>query len=83
MRHRPLNPRQTVAFWIEHVLQFGGEHLKPTSMQLTWWQFYCLDTLGFILLLIAILFTILCSLIGIVVKLALKLLKPVKHTKKD
>ena len=78
-----MGARQTAAFWIEHVLQFGGEHLKPTSMQLTWWQFYCLDTLGFILLLIAILLTILFSLIRIVVKLALKLLRPAKHTKKD
>ena len=34
MRHRPMGARQTAAFWIEHVLQYGGEHLKPTSMQL-------------------------------------------------
>ena len=50
MKHKLMGPRQTAAFWIEHVLQFGAEHLKLSSMDLTWWQFYCLDTLGVIAL---------------------------------
>ena len=45
-----MNARQTAAFWMELVLQFGGDHLRPTSMQLTWWQLYmfCLNTLAVI-----------------------------------
>ena len=39
----------TVRVWImrdklQHVLQFGGEHLRPSSIKLTWWQLYCLHT---------------------------------------
>ena len=49
-----MNARQTAAFWIEHVLQFGGEHLKPPSRHLAWWQYFCLDTLGVLFLIIAL-----------------------------
>ena len=52
MKHKPLNGRQTAAFWIEHVLQFGGEHLKPPGTHLAWWQYFCLDTIGVLFLIV-------------------------------
>ena len=74
MKHRPMTAKQTAAFWIEHVLQFGGEHLKPTSVHLTWWQFYCLDTLGVLLFGIVLISWILFTLLKLIRRTILKLL---------
>ena len=79
MKHRPMTARQTAAFWIEHVLQFGGEHLRPTSTQLTWWQFYCLDTLGVLLLVVVLILWIAFTVITFILRTMLKLFVPRKH----
>ena len=74
MKHRPMTAKQTAAFWIEHVLQFGGEHLKPSSVHLTWWQFYCLDILGVLLLGIVLISWIMFTLLKLILRTILKLL---------
>ncbi|ELU06532.1 hypothetical protein CAPTEDRAFT_90649 [Capitella teleta] len=33
----------SVAFWIDHVIRFGGRELRPASMDLRWWQYMLLD----------------------------------------
>ncbi len=38
-------PQETVLFWVEHILKFGGEHLRPASVDLPWYQFFMLDIL--------------------------------------
>ena len=81
MRHRPMSARQTAAFWIEHVLQFGGEHLKPSSVHLTWWQFYCLDTLGLLILAVVLILWIVFTVIRFIFKTMLKLFVPSKQKK--
>ena len=73
MKHRPMTAKQTAAFWIEHVLQFGGEHLKPTSVHLAWWQFYCLDTLGFLLLGIVLISWIAFTAVRLIINTMLEL----------
>ena len=79
MRHRPMSARQTAAFWIEHVLQFGGEHLKPSSVHLTWWQFYCLDTLGVLILAVVLILWIVFTVIKFILRNILKLFVSGKH----
>ena len=79
MKHRPMTAKQTAAFWIEHVLQFGGEHLKPSSMHLTWWQFYCLDTLGILLLGIVLILWIIFSVLKLSLRALLKLVSSEKQ----
>ena len=83
MRHRPMNARQTAAFWIEHVLQFGGEHLKPSSFHLTWWQFYCLDTLGVITLVLLLILGITYTVLKFIFKTLINLISSKKHQKRD
>ena len=41
----------TIHFWIEHVLEFGSEHLKPLSMDMPLWKLFMLDILLFFLVL--------------------------------
>ena len=74
MKHRPMTAKQTAAFWIEHVLHFGGEHLKPSSIHLTWWQLYCLDTLGVLFLAVILISWIMVSVVKLILRTILKLL---------
>ena len=73
MKHRPMTAKQTAAFWIEHVLQFGGEHLKPSSIHLTWWQLYCLDTLGVLFLAVMLISWIMFIVLKFILRTTLKL----------
>ncbi|ELT93654.1 hypothetical protein CAPTEDRAFT_35565, partial [Capitella teleta] len=41
-------PRKALSFWVNHVLKFGGSHLKPSSMQLPLWKFFMLDVAAFL-----------------------------------
>ena len=78
-----MGARQTAAFWIEHVSKFGGEHLRPTSMKLTWWQLYCLDTLGFIGIVLLFISFVIFTLIRFILKTLIKWFGRCDHTKKD
>ena len=53
-KSRPETPSERAANWIEHVIQFGGEHLRSGGMDLSAYQFYLLDVLAFVLLFIIV-----------------------------
>ena len=78
-----MNARQTAAFWIEHVLQFGGQHLRPTSMDLTWWQFYCLDTLAVICFGMIFILFLVYVLLKLILRILLWILGKSSHEKND
>ncbi|XP_071504891.1 UDP-glucuronosyltransferase 2B9-like [Diadema antillarum] len=42
-RDRPMKPADTAAFWIEHVIKHGGEHLRPPTLDMSFYQIYMLD----------------------------------------
>ncbi|XP_072163363.1 UDP-glucuronosyltransferase 2B1-like [Diadema setosum] len=42
-RDRPMKPADTAAFWIEHVIKHGGEHLRPPTLDIPFYQIYMLD----------------------------------------
>ena len=55
-RDEPFTGRQKAAHWIEHVLKYGGSHLRSKSLDLPFYQFLMLDVLGVLaILLLAIL----------------------------
>ncbi|CAH1785661.1 unnamed protein product [Owenia fusiformis] len=43
------NPQDEMAFWVNHVLKFGGSHLKPISLDMPWYQWLMLDILVFMI----------------------------------
>ncbi|XP_072163973.1 UDP-glucuronosyltransferase 2B9-like [Diadema setosum] len=45
-RDRPMKPADTAAFWIEHVIKHGGEHLRPPTLDMPFYQIYMLDIAG-------------------------------------
>ena len=58
-RDRPMTARETSAFWIEHVLKYGSEHLKSGATDLPWYAYLMLDIL-------ALVFTIVISSLAII-----------------
>ncbi len=48
LRSRPLDSRQVAAFWIDHVIQFGDDHLRSASIDLPWSKYWMLDILAFL-----------------------------------
>ena len=43
------HPRERAAFWIEHVMKYGGAHLRSHALDMTWYEFLMLDILVLIL----------------------------------
>src|SRR6218665_1265819 len=65
-RDEPFTGRQKAAHWIEHVLKYGGNHLRSKSLDLPLYQFLMLDVLFVLVILaLAILWLVKC-LIGLV-----------------
>ena len=54
MKSQPI-PREIAAYWIEHVLEFGGEHLRSTSQDMPVYEFLMLDILLYGLLSVLVL----------------------------
>ena len=53
-KSRPETPSERAAFWIEHVIKFGGEYLRSAGTDLYLFQYYMLDVLLFLIIGIAI-----------------------------
>ena len=44
-RDQPMTARETSAFWIQHVLKYGSDHLKSGATDLPWYAYLMLDIL--------------------------------------
>eukprot|EP00057_Strongylocentrotus_purpuratus_P032205 XP_786929.4 PREDICTED: UDP-glucuronosyltransferase 2B1 [Strongylocentrotus purpuratus] len=51
IRERPMQARERAAFWIEHVIKYGGQYLKTSARDLSLIEFFMIDVLAFLLLL--------------------------------
>ena len=60
LKSRPMTAQDTAAYWVEHVLKHGGEHLRTGAMDMPLYQFLMLDILLFIL--------VVCFLSGYILK---------------
>ncbi|KAK2164462.1 hypothetical protein LSH36_63g06043 [Paralvinella palmiformis] len=58
LRRMP-NAHDTVVFWAEHVIQFGGDHLKPVSFRVPLWKAFMLDILALFMIIVLIIYTLL------------------------
>ncbi|KAM7326470.1 hypothetical protein ACRRTK_014948 [Alexandromys fortis] len=62
---QPMKPLDRAVFWVEYVMRHkGAKHLKPLAFNLTWYQYYSLDVIGFLLACVSamIFLTIKCCL---------------------
>lgn len=71
-RSDPMTPRQRAAYWVEHVLQFGSQHLRSYAVDMPFYQFMMLDILAFLIcILIFVALTLKC-IIGFIIRKARK-----------
>ena len=49
MRSLPQGKEQ-LAFWVDHILEFGGDHLRPSSADMPFYALYMLDILVVVIL---------------------------------
>lgn len=61
---RPMSALDTAVYWVEYVIRHNGaHHLRSSAVDLTWYQYYLLDLIAFILSII-LLFSCVCYFIG-------------------
>ena len=46
------SPLETAVFWVEHVLKFGGKHLRSHMLDMPWYEVYMLDIAVYFLTLV-------------------------------
>ena len=46
VRDEPMSGREKAAHWIEHVIKFGGEHLRSSALDMPLYQFLMLDVMA-------------------------------------
>ena len=54
-KSRPLTPVKRAAWWIDHVMEYGGDHLHPAVADLPYYQFLLLDIIASALIVCALL----------------------------
>lgn len=45
-RHQSMTSREKAAYWIEHVIKYGGDHLRPQEYDMTLIEFLMVDILA-------------------------------------
>jgi UDP-glucoronosyl and UDP-glucosyl transferase len=50
-RSRPMNSRQTVVWWVEHVIQHGADYLHSHAVDMVWYEYLMLDIFALYILL--------------------------------
>ncbi|XP_072047504.1 UDP-glucuronosyltransferase 2C1-like [Amphiura filiformis] len=59
-KDQPLTPRERAVFWIEHVLKYGGAHLRPRGADMNFIQYYMLDV-AILIATFVTLFVVICT----------------------
>ena len=59
-KSRQMNPRQKAVYWIEHVLEFGGKHLRSHALDMPWYQYLMLDIAALLLAGLLLVFVVIC-----------------------
>jgi glucuronosyltransferase len=79
LRDAAMNPRETVAYWIDHVLRFGSDHLRPHSMNMVWYEYLMLDILAVLFVAMLITVILLYNILSCVCRKAVLLRKKDKR----
>ena len=54
MHNQQFSAKEKVVFWTEHVLKFGGDHLRSSGFDMSLFQFLMVDNLGVLFLVIVL-----------------------------
>jgi len=72
---RPMSALNKAVYWLEYVIRHkGAHHLRSAAVELTWYQYYSLDIIAFIISIIVLLIGVCYVFIKCILKLLLNLL---------
>ncbi|BFZ00661.1 hypothetical protein BsWGS_03700 [Bradybaena similaris] len=49
-------PKQEAAYWLDHVMKYGGEYMRSPGQQMPWYQLFVLDVVTFLIAVIIAVF---------------------------
>jgi len=71
-KDRPMSPEKSIVYWTEYVIRHkGAPHLKSHALNLTWYQYFLLDIIAAILIIIIISLLITFSILKVIYKYSL------------
>ena len=60
---RPMSAKQRAVHWIEHVLEYGGEHLMSAALDMPWYEYLMLDIAALVLITMLVIITVLYKIL--------------------
>ncbi|XP_040194284.1 LOW QUALITY PROTEIN: UDP-glucuronosyltransferase 3A1-like [Rana temporaria] len=68
-RSQPFPPDQQLLRWVEHIIQSGGGgHLHPYSYKLPWYQYWLLDVILFLFVILTVAIYLIVTLFGALIR---------------
>src|SRR6218665_3240196 len=64
-RSAPQRPAEKAAYWIEHVIKFGSDHLQTSGKDLNFFQYFMLDALALFLVVVILLLVLVKKLVSL------------------
>jgi len=55
LRDTPMTPRETAAYWVEHVIKHGHRHLRSHAMNLASYEYVMIDVIAFFVMVVVVL----------------------------
>lgn len=68
-RGQPMTAQQRATFWVQHVLDYGSEHLMSPGVNLPWHQYWLIDVGLFLIITTAVCVMIMISVIWCCIRL--------------
>ncbi|XP_019870617.2 UDP-glycosyltransferase UGT5-like [Aethina tumida] len=69
MHDRKVKPIDEAVFWVEYVIRHNGaEHLRVAGEDLTWYQYYLIDVVIFVFVVVLLVLSGLCGLLRFIIR---------------
>lgn len=68
MKDKPISGRELGAYWVEHILRHGGKHLTSPSKDMPLYQYFMVDVVLFLAVILCIVFFVELKLLMIVIR---------------
>ena len=77
----PFTPAEKAAYWIDHVIKFGADHLTPFTANLYWYEILMLDIMAFLLAIVVVTLYVLKTCVSCFCRRCCRSRKPAKKEK--
>jgi len=66
-KDRPRTPKEEIIYWTEYVIKHkGAHHLKTAALQLSWYQYFLIDVLIAVMLIVIVIFRVICMIFKLI-----------------